>query len=97
MKNLIEFIIESRIDEACSSFDNKIDLALKDFKKWMKTMEKNPKLEILYSEADQLYAIYLLNDKSSIKWNGEHIGTYVCTKGELIYDDSEYFSDLLNK
>lgn len=93
MKSLIEYLNESY----GSSFKETFEISMNQFNKWKKKHEKDNNLEILYSEADAVYAIYLLKDKSSIKWNGEHIGTYNCKDAKFFCDKLEYFDGLIDK
>lgn len=87
MKSLKTYIFESGF-----SFKSKANISVKQFNNWKKKNEN--KYDIVYSEADKLYAIYFVKDKSNPQWKGEHIGTYNCTSGELFYDDKSAFGDL---
>lgn len=87
MKSLKTYIFESG-----SSFKGKVNVSIKQFNDWKKKNED--KYDIVYSEADKLYAIYFVKDKANPQWKGEHIGTYNCSTGDLYYDDKSVFGDL---
>lgn len=92
MKSLKNYIYESN-----SGFNTTVNISMNQFNSWKKKADKNySELQILYSEADRVYAIYLMIDKSSIKWNGKHIGSYNCLTGEFHYDKNQkYFDDVI--
>lgn len=81
MKSLKSYIIEAQ----GSQFKHTLNVSMKQFKDWKKDNES--KYDIFYSEADNLYAIYSVKDKSNPIWKGEHIATYNPKTGDFFCDD----------
>lgn len=87
MKSLKLYITESQGDQ----FKSKENVSMKQFETWKKKHDKE--YDIIYSEADKLFTVYKVKNKSNPIWKGEHVGTYDCNSGNLYYDE-DIFKDI---